>query len=124
MERDSLNPEIVYEYFGEPSPSETGGTYRGKKFYFYARWDDWNFVLSEKHDVEPDNIFLLIDYDLEIVQKSENPFPNEWVEAFRNNSFIRCGTYGKANSWAASYLPKEDKMKIVRSCIAEYERAG
>ena len=124
MERDLINPEVVYDYIGGASPSEAGGNYRGKKFYFYARWDDWSFVLSENSAVEPDNILLLIDYDLEIVQKSEQPFPSEWIEAFRNTSFIRCGTYGEPKSWTASYMPKEDIMKIIRDCISEYERTG
>lgn len=121
MERDLINSKIEYELFGEPLPSDASGSYDGKKFYFYARWEDWNFVLSENSDVEPEDIFLLIDCDLNLIQKSENPYPSEWIEAFNNKSFILSGTYGSPRSCAASYMSKEDKMKIIRDCIDKYK---
>ncbi len=112
---DPINPDIEYEYFLAPSPSETAGRYRRGTFYLYARWDEWDFTLCFHPTIAAEDIGELGDYDLDKVKDTP-----ERIAAFKE-SFHRKGKVGKPNEYRGSYLSKEEKMSIVRNMIEEYE---
>jgi hypothetical protein len=121
MQSDPVNPQIHYEVIGGQSPAIAWGVYRAATFDFRARHDHWDFVLSPFPNFPAADISYLAWYDLELVQRSEKPFPEDMVQAFRN-SFFREGEYGPRGGEDASYMPKSEIERIVRECIEEYDR--
>jgi hypothetical protein len=123
MERDPANRGVEYWFVTSGAPVQVEGHYRDVTFAFRARWEEWDFVLLRSSEFKAGDVADLTWYDLEAVQRSENPFPEKLVRAFRE-AFVRSGTYGKPRSCAASYMPKEDALEIIRQCIAEWELNG
>ena len=120
MERDPQNEEIVYRTIGGCSPAIARGTYRGATFDLRARWNTWDFVMTSSSEYSATDIASLCWYDLDLTQKSEQPFPEAMVQAFRE-AFVRTGDYGAPGSYAASYMPEDEIMRLVRAMVAEYE---
>lgn len=120
VDHDPQNEEIVYHSIGGVSPAIAWGTYRGATFDFRARWNTWDFVMTSSSEYPARDIASLCWYDLELTQKSEQPFPDAMVRAFRE-AFVRTGDYGAPESYAASYMPKDEIMRLVRAMVAEYE---
>ena len=119
MESDPVNPEIQYEMFLDPSPSTAQGVFRGLKFMLDARYDVWEFAISPDANVDPSDIIFMSSYDLDFVQRGKQPFPEDWVRVLKV-AFYRTGTYGKPGEYDASYMTKEERMRLVRECIAEF----
>lgn len=118
MTIDPVNPAIIYEYFHSPSPSETAGKYEGMTFYLYARWSHWDFTLCPVKGIDAELIGDFGSYDLNATQKSEKPFPDAWIQAFKQ-SYHREGVFPEA--YQGSYLSNDEMMNLVRSQILEYE---
>ena len=44
----------VFEYvLSDSTPSEGWGTYAGKQWYFYARWNGWEFAMNDAGMSDP-----------------------------------------------------------------------
>jgi hypothetical protein len=113
-------PEICYDYLsaGAP-PAEAWGDYGQITFAFRARYDCWDFVLSPDPEVAAEDVADLTWYDLDATQQSDHPFPEDQVAAFKR-CFVRSGQYGQQDSFAASYMSREEVLRIIRECLAEY----
>jgi hypothetical protein len=108
------------QFYTMTSPVQAWGTYRDKTWDFRAKSEHWDFVLSPFHDYPAEDISNLCWYDLDLVQKSDKPFPADMVRAFRG-SFIRSGEYGAPGSFAAGKMSTDEAGRIIRECIALYE---
>jgi hypothetical protein len=122
---DPENAAICYDllWAGSP-PTEAWGDYGEATFDFRARYDYWDLVLTSSTEFEAGDLSEFIGMDLEGVEQSELhcDLENlaERLAAFRA-SFVRSGQYGKKGSYAASYMPQDEALRIIRECITEYE---
>ncbi|MGV3721438.1 MAG: hypothetical protein ACO1SX_11070 [Actinomycetota bacterium] len=117
--RDLVNPKICYEYLSTGSPpSEAWGDYGTGSFDFRARYDYWEFVYSPDAEFPAQEVADLTWYDLDAVQASDHPFPEDQVAAFRR-CFVRSEPFGKKGNFDASYMSKEDAVRIIRECLSE-----
>lgn len=122
VDRDPINPEICFDYLSTGSPpSQAWGDYRQATFSFRARYDYWDFVLSPDPEFRADDVADLVWYDLDATQKSNHPFPADSVAAFKR-CFVRSTQYGKEGGFDASYMSRDEVLRIIRECVAEYEQ--
>ena len=105
MERDPIDPRIVYEWLTDPSPSAANGSFQGFQWDFYARWDNWHFALSTDSAIIPDAAEFR---ELESARLSPG-------------IFFREGPYGERGQSKASYMTIDEKRRIIRECIHEFE---
>jgi hypothetical protein len=118
-EIDPLEPAICYDVlFDAAPPVEAWGDYRGHTFAFRAKYDWWEFQLSTDPLFPATDVAYLLDYDLAALEE-EGTFPAEEIAAARS-LFVREGTYGKQGRSEASYMSRNEVLRLVRECIAEY----
>ena len=116
-------PEIGLrgQFYTSVSPVVAWGTYKDKSWHFRAKYEHWDFVLSPFPHFRAEDISDLCGYDLELMRRSEKPFPEGMIHAFQN-SFVLSGEYGTPGSFAAGNMSPDEAVRIIRECIVEYER--
>lgn len=120
--RDPINTQICYDVVSADAPPCTAwGDYQRGTFYFYARHNYWKFVYSSDPEFRAGDFGLFVGTDLDAIQQGDDPYPEEFVAAFKR-CFVRSQQYGEEGAEAASYMPQEEVLRIVRECFAEYER--
>jgi hypothetical protein len=77
------------------APVQAEGTLAGNHFYFRARHEAWEFVLSESPGIHPLDV------------------PTDALRFFRE------GTFGSRPS-DASYMPPDTATAIIRACAEQY----
>ena len=111
MQVDIHDHRIAYTSLSDPSPAAAegfvllDGPVAGRFHYewdFYARWDHWCFALSTDPNMLPSASDC---YD-----KSEL--------ASAPHLFVRSGKYGESAD--ASYMPVNERQRLIRQCIAEF----
>jgi hypothetical protein len=112
--------ELHGQFYTMTSPVHAWGTYRDTTWDFRAKYEHWDFVLSPFPDYPATDISSLCGHDLELVQRSEMPFPPDMVRAFRG-SFVHAGEYGAPGSFAAGNMSADEATRIIRACIALYD---
>jgi hypothetical protein len=113
-----LHGEPTIEYLvPEFVPSEAQGTYAGKQFYFYARFNWWGFAMSDVGRTDP--AIMLDIYETGPERRAELFTPQ--ANADFDQSFVRVEhKYGKGE-FAASYMPEKEIRRLINHCIEEFE---
>lgn len=95
----SNTPPLQFEFTSAAAPVQAVGTVAGRRFYFRARHEEWEFVVAGRESTD-----------------SNAQAEREWY---------RSGVVPEGRS-AASYLPLETASALIRECAATYlyERAG
>ncbi len=100
-----MDPRIEYELFTDPSPSAACGHFQCLSWDFYARWDHWHFAISRDAGVRPEAS------KLRDLPPDKRPL----------GVFFREGKYGQEGQSKGSYMPDDEKFRIIRECIREFE---
>jgi hypothetical protein len=87
--------QLVGRFLAGRAPVQAEGSVAGHRFYFRARHEAWEFLLSESPDIDP----------LDVPSKS---------------GFLREGTYGLAPSSDASCMAPQAATAIIRRCAEQY----
>lgn len=81
------------------APVQAEGTVHGKKFYFRAKYEQWEFSLSESEEVDPVDI------------------------SFPEQGFFREAPYGKPRTSEASFIAYDEAEALIKKCAQEYINA-
>lgn len=77
-------------------PVQLEGTVNGHPFYFHARWDGWCFSIAL------------------------DPLADRYTMSSSEGGFYREGDYGPKGKYAASYMPEEDIIHVIKQCGREF----
>jgi len=86
---------LSYEFTCTAGLVQAEGTFRGNAFYFWSKYDEWTFSLSEDKTIDPVDI----------------QFPEQGAEY----GFFASGSYKNA-----SYMPLKEADEIICRCLREY----
>jgi hypothetical protein len=100
-------------------PSEAGGTYVGKQFYFYARFNWWGFAMNDIGLTDP---VIMLDIHETSPEGRAKFFAADALRDFDRSFVVVQHNYGK-NDFAASYMPEKEIRRLVNQCIEQFERS-
>jgi len=115
----SRHGQLVFESLvTEFTPSEAWGTYGGKQWYFYARWNRWEFAMNDIGMTDPMAVLE--------VHKTDAPGGRErcfTAEAIRDweRSFVVVEDHYGYGQFAASYMPEAEMRRLIDQCIDQFD---
>lgn len=104
-----------FEYLeSDATPSEAGGTYGRKQFYFYARFNCWEFAANDIGLSDPCSMLDIHRYSPD---SREKIFTEKYLCDFELTSVIEEGNY-ENNEFSASYMPEQEMRRLINNCLA------
>lgn len=117
MQAKDIRSEITYEFlWSDSTPSEAAGAFRDMSFYFYARWNHWEFAMLQAGRTDP---CVMADIAKTVPEKRRDIFEEEALEDFQT-AFVRIKHDYGPEEFSASYMPAKEMKKLIETCILEY----
>ena len=108
----------VFEHLlSDFTPSEAWGTYAGKQWYFYARWNGWAFAMNDAGMSDPGAV---LDVQRTAAEDRQQFFPAQLIRDWEQSFVVVDDHYGDGG-FAASYMPEADMRRLINACIDRFK---
>ncbi len=109
---------LTYDYLlAGSTPSEAEGKYAGKQFYFYARFNYWQFAMNDIGLCSP---MLALQVNDTIPSARQEMFRPELLRDFEQTFILVQHPHG-GEEFAASYMPEAEIRRLIDQCIDRFE---